>query len=274
MQKPVATPVVLWFEEFNEVLQGTATQRGSFLGSDLDVRGRVGKVRCVGESRARIVPPTAYPPHRCDGLRGEARLRCEERRNRSACPGSRRVASGSGRADAFQMAEFGRRFGRRLRVSPVVFEADRSARAYRKLALQTGGAFVQVPSLGAAAAALPSLLAGGVRAVYARHLGSGERSADLLGADGRSFSGALQLAPGAIYVELRVEGERGPAAHFRFRVYSAGASLRGYLADLRRSNDALARRAESLRAAAPPAAPLRPAAATPLPRKVEVATEP
>jgi S1-C subfamily serine protease len=80
MQKPVATPVVLWFEEFNEVLQGTATQRGSFLGSDLDVRGRVGKVRCVGESRARIVPPTADPPHRCDGMRGEARLTCSDGR--------------------------------------------------------------------------------------------------------------------------------------------------------------------------------------------------
>jgi hypothetical protein len=202
----------------------------------------------------------------CSRSRAEARARCEERRNRSPCPGSRRVASGSGRADAFQMAEFGRRFGRRLRVSPLVFEADRSARAYRKLALQTGGAFVQVSSLEAAAAALPSLLAGGVRAVFARHLGTGERSADLLGADGRSFAGSLRLVPGANDVELRVEGERGPAAHFRFRVYSAGESLRGYLAELRRGNDALARRAESLHSAAPPAAPAS--------RKLEVATEP
>ncbi len=79
IQKPVQTPVVLWFEEFNEVLQGTALQGGTFR-ADLDMRGRVGKMRCVGESRIRIVPPTADPPHRCDGMRGEARLTCSDGR--------------------------------------------------------------------------------------------------------------------------------------------------------------------------------------------------
>lgn len=78
--RPVETPVVLWFEEFNEVLQGSAFQTTSFLRADLDLRARVGKVRCVGESRARIVPPTADPPHRCDGMRGEARLTCSDGR--------------------------------------------------------------------------------------------------------------------------------------------------------------------------------------------------
>ncbi len=77
---PGEIPMVIWFEEYNEVLEGTAAQYGPFWSHEIDVRTRVGSARCVGPSRARIVPPSVDPPHRCDGNRGDAFLTCSDGR--------------------------------------------------------------------------------------------------------------------------------------------------------------------------------------------------
>jgi S1-C subfamily serine protease len=77
---PVQVPVVIWFDDFNEVFVGTGT-RTSFLQSrPLDIRGRVHGARCVGRADLRIVPPEAVPGQRCDGIRGDALLTCSDER--------------------------------------------------------------------------------------------------------------------------------------------------------------------------------------------------
>lgn len=73
-------PVVLWFDNFNEVLEGTATQYGRFMPAGIDVTARVGHRRCVGTADTRIVPPAAVPPDACDGVAGEAILHCSDGR--------------------------------------------------------------------------------------------------------------------------------------------------------------------------------------------------
>ena len=106
---------------------------------------------------------------------------------------------------------------------------------------------MQVASVQAAEVALPPLVAGRIQGVFATHLASGRSTGNLLQSDGEHFSGVLALAPGPNDVELRVESDRGTAARFRFRVYSAGDELARYLGDLRRENQALERRMRGLR---------------------------
>lgn len=181
----------------------------------------------------------------CRRLRGDAREACEERANQTVCPASQKLASND-RSDLVQLERFARKQRRRLRVSPVVFEADRRAASYRKLAEDTGGTFVQVPSVQSIEVALPPLVAGRIERVVAHNPANGVTTGDLRGADGLAFEGSLPLVPGANDVELTVESDRGPAARFRFRVYAAQGELDRYLAGLREGNRALERRTRVL----------------------------
>jgi hypothetical protein len=149
-----------------------------------------------------------------------------------------------------QIALLARRLRKKVRISPVVFEHDRRARPYRILARDTGGEFVQVPSAQGIEVALPPLVAGRIRRVYARNLATGDRTGDLLTPGVGTFEGALPLAEGANDVELRVESDRGTAALVRFRVYRAPDHLARYLADLRQRNRELETRVEGLADAA------------------------
>jgi S1-C subfamily serine protease len=76
----VQVPVVVWFEEFNEVLVGRAIIRGFLETRTLDLQSRVRNVRCIGSSDLRIVPPEAVPGVRCDGMRGDSHLTCSDGR--------------------------------------------------------------------------------------------------------------------------------------------------------------------------------------------------
>ncbi len=73
-------PVVIWFDNFRQVYEGVATHYGMLRPSTLDVRSRVGDSRCVGITRAVIVPPEADPPRLCDGMAGMAELTCSDGR--------------------------------------------------------------------------------------------------------------------------------------------------------------------------------------------------
>lgn len=174
------------------------------------------------------------------------RSACEARRNTTVCPASKKLATRGGRSDLIQLARLGRNLRKRVRVSPVVFEPDRRARPYRALARDTRGSFVQVPSVQGIEVALPPLVAGRIRGVFARNLRTGETTDDLLTDDVSSFAGGLGLAPGANDIELRVASDRGQASLFRFRVYSEPGYLARYLAGLRERNRTLELRAESL----------------------------
>lgn len=194
----------------------------------------------------------------------EARERCERDLNSTPCPAERSMPK-RGRSDLVQLVQLARRVRRNVRVTPVVFEPDRRAHAYRNLARDTGGQFVQVPSPQGIEVALPALVAGRVQAVRARNVTSGAETADLRGADGSAFAGDLPLVEGANDLELVVESDRGIAALFRFRVYAAGAYLPHYLEQLRARNRSLEGQARELvdeaRALRPPE------------RSLEVATE-
>jgi len=176
----------------------------------------------------------------------EARAACEARRNTSECPARHGLGRGGSRSDEVQMARLGRSLRKRVRVSPVIFEQDRRARPYRVLAEDTGGDFVQVPSAQGIEVALPPLVAGRIRGVFARNTRTGDATGDLLTADVSTFHGSLPLVDGANDVELRVESDRGTAALLRFRVYSAGGYLSRYLAGLRDRNRALEERVDGL----------------------------
>jgi S1-C subfamily serine protease len=76
----VQIPVVVWFEDFNEVLVGRAIIRGFLETRTLDLRSRVRELRCVGKSDLRIVPPDAVPGVRCDGMRGSSLMTCSDGR--------------------------------------------------------------------------------------------------------------------------------------------------------------------------------------------------
>ena len=119
---------------------------------------------------------------------------------------------------------------------PLLFEPDRAARAYHKLARQTGTTLVSVSSPQAIEVVLPALVAGRVRGVFATNEHTGQRTQDLLDRETMRFDGELALRPGANDIELRVESERGTAALFRFRVQAAAEFLGSYLARLRLQN--------------------------------------
>jgi hypothetical protein len=176
----------------------------------------------------------------------DAEARCEARRNRTVCPASHEFMRAHGHSDSIQLSYFARKARRSLKVYPLVFEPDRSARAYGELASTTGGELVRVPSPAAIEAALPALVTRDIRAVFARNEQTGASTGNIFNAENGGFEGELELAPGANDVELRVEGERGVAGLFRFRIYSAPRHLQRYLAELRETNRGLEVRVEEL----------------------------
>jgi S1-C subfamily serine protease len=74
------SPVVLWFDEYREVMVGHSIGGHYLRGTALDLTSRVSSVRCVGRATPRIVPPDARPPVRCDGVSGDAQLTCSDGR--------------------------------------------------------------------------------------------------------------------------------------------------------------------------------------------------
>ncbi len=171
------------------------------------------------------------------GKRAEAS--CLARRNQTRCPASRVSWRAGGRSDLVQLSAFARRVRRELTVYPLVFEPDRSARAYHELAQVTGGELVRVSSPQAIDVVLPALVAGRIQGVFARNERTGHETEDLLEPGGARFHGALPVLPGANDVELRVESDRGTAALFRFRIYALPHFLERYLAELRERNRSL-----------------------------------
>ena len=176
----------------------------------------------------------------------EAAARCEADRNRSVCPASHGFRRSHGRTDLTQLAYFARRARRSLKVFPLVFETDRAARPYQKLARQTGGELIRVSSPHSLEAALPALVIRDLHSVRATNERTGRRTPNLLDPETGRFDGSLALEPGANDVELRIEGSRGLAGLFRFRVYALPGYLERYLAELQESNRELELRAEQL----------------------------
>jgi hypothetical protein len=208
-----------------------------------------------GVEREIIVLTDGDLPHsgrfaECDGP-GASRVpggeqACRERRNRSVCPARRELRASDGASDLAQLAIFTRRTRGELRITPLVFEPDRAARVWEQVARRTGSRLVRVPSPRTIEGVLPALVSNRVRGVRAHNATTGETSGELLEPHGGRFAGALPLAPGANDVELRVEGDSGLAALFRFRVYSEPGYLEQQLAFLRDRNHALQARARQL----------------------------
>ena len=73
-------PVVLWFEDFSNVLAGDARSNGMFRGIEMDVVDYEQTLRCVGPIDPKIVPPRAKPPTNCDGVGGLIQLSCSDGR--------------------------------------------------------------------------------------------------------------------------------------------------------------------------------------------------
>ncbi len=76
----VTLPVVAWFDDYNQVLHGTATFHEFIRGGSVDLRNVAGTVRCIGPADLRLVPPSADPPNQCGGVRGEMHLSCSDGR--------------------------------------------------------------------------------------------------------------------------------------------------------------------------------------------------
>ncbi len=184
----------------------------------------------------------------CDGrsLSDAAVAACRARSNPSPCPASHRFSRADGTSDMVQLASFARRARKVLKVHPLLFEPDRSARLWHQVASDTGGRLVRVPGPEAIQLALPALVSNRIGSVVARNATLGIERADLLQPDRTRLQGALALAPGANDVELRVESDRGTAALFRFRIYAAPRQLEVWLAALRERNSELALRAEAI----------------------------
>jgi hypothetical protein len=186
----------------------------------------------------------------CEGegrsLSDEAEAACEARRNPTTCPASHRFSRADGSSDMVQMGGFARRVHGELTVHPLLFETDRTARPWQQVARGTGGRLVRVPGPEAIELALPALVSSRIRGVVARNTTTGAERADLLQADRSRIAGALALVPGANEIELEVQSDRGTAALFRFRVYSAPAQLERWLAELRERNLELEARAQDL----------------------------
>lgn len=166
---------------------------------------------------------------RCSGLPGDDDATCRRAERVSDCPATHEFTRLDGFSDLAQVASFARQVRGALVVTPVLFGDDRDERLYAEVARRSGGSVVRVSSASSLQALLPALVTRRVRAVVARNRSTGARSSDLLGADGRSVSGELALAPGPNDVELSVLGDRGVAALFRFRVYSLPDGLAGHL---------------------------------------------
>ena len=186
----------------------------------------------------------------CDGegrsLSAEAAAACEARRNQTTCPASHRFSRADGSSDMVQIANFARRVHGELAVHPLLFETDRSARLWQQVASRSGGRLVRVPGPEAIELALPALVSGRIRSAVARNATTGAESAELLQADRARLSGTLSLVPGANDIDLAIESDRGTAALFHFRIYSAPRQLERWLAELRLRNSELELRAETL----------------------------
>jgi hypothetical protein len=103
-----------------------------------------------------------------------------------------------------------------------------------------------VPGPAAIDAVLPALVASRIVGARARNATTGAVSGELLQPDRAELLGELALAPGANDVELTILSDRGTAALFRFRIYSAPDELERALAELRERNRALEARAAAL----------------------------
>ena len=192
----------------------------------------------------------------------------DAQQNMTPCPASHALSRGEGASDPIQMAHFARRLHRDVTVTPLIFEPERRALPWRQLAERTGGALVRVPGPAAIDAVLPALVASRIERVVARNATTGEVSGELLQADRARLAGGLELAPGANDVELAVESDRGTAALFRFRIYSAPDELPRALAEMQERNRDLAARAASLEEEA------RAARAAAQERELDVRTDP
>ncbi len=159
--------------------------------------------------------------------------------NLNPCPASHRLSRGEGASDPMQMVRFARRLHRDVTVTPLIFEPERRALPWRQLADHTGGSLLRVPGPQAIDAVLPALVASRIGRVVARNRTTGATSGELLQDDRARLLGGLELAPGANDVELAVESDRGTAALFRFRIYSAPDELPRALAELRERSRAL-----------------------------------
>ncbi|MFI5316744.1 MAG: VWA domain-containing protein [Myxococcota bacterium] len=167
-------------------------------------------------------------------------------RNASACPASHPLSLGGGTSDPLQFVSFARHVHGEATVTPLIFEPERRALPWRQLAERSGGRLVRVPGPAAIDAVLPALVASRIERAVARNATTGAVSGDLLAPDRVSLSGALELAPGPNDVELAVESDRGTAALFRFRIYSAPDERARAPAELRARNRALEARASAL----------------------------
>jgi hypothetical protein len=172
-----------------------------------------------------------------------AQQACEARRNTSDCPARPELGQGGGTSDLVQLARFSRRVRGEMRITPLIFEPDRGARAYEQLARRAGSRAVRVPSPQAIDVALPALVSSRIRGVFFHNLSTGVATDDVFSRDTGRIGGQLALAEGANDIELRIHSDRGLAGLFRFRVYAQPGHLRRYLAVLRESNDALEARA-------------------------------
>jgi VWA domain-containing protein len=164
-------------------------------------------------------------------------------RNASACPASHSLGRGDGPSDPLALLRFARQRHGDLIVTPLVFQPERRALAWRQLADKTGGALVRVPGAEAIDAVLPALVASRIQRVFARNLTTGRDTPELRSGASLALDGQLELAPGANDVELRVESDRGLAALFRYRLYSAAGEPERALAELRAHGHELERRA-------------------------------
>ncbi len=73
-------PVLLWFDEYSNVLAGEARSNGMFRSIEMDVVDAKLTLRCVGPVDPKVVPPRAKPPENCDGVRGLVQLSCSDGR--------------------------------------------------------------------------------------------------------------------------------------------------------------------------------------------------
>jgi VWA domain-containing protein len=192
-------------------------------------------------------------------------------RNASACPASHPLSRREAPSDPLALLRFARQLHGDVIVTPLIFQPERRALAWRQLADKSGGALLRVPDAQAIDAVLPALVASRIARVVARNLTTGRDTPELRGGDGLALAGELALAPGANDVELRVESDRGLAALYRWRLYAAPGEPERVLAELRARSQALevraaegedaahaalaAERAKRLELEAPPAAP-------------------
>jgi hypothetical protein len=183
----------------------------------------------------------------CDPGHGEVdAAACEAHRNHGACPASHKFNRADGASDVMQLVHFARKLDRDVRVTPLIFEPERRALAWRQLAERTGGRVVRAPGPEAIDAVLPALVQSRIAGVRLRNATSGVESGNLLQPDHARIQGELPLVPGPNDVELVVDSDRGVAARYRYRIYAAAGELERALAELAERNRVLEEKAANL----------------------------